>query len=271
MSDVLWFGEAACLDAGLAGGKGASLAAMTAAGLKVPAGFVVPAGALERAVEPARLVELARAGDHDAAQALVLEAQPPREAIDAAYGQLGAELVAVRSSACAEDSDAASYAGQQETYLNVFGAAEVCRRVVDCWASFFSERALFYRAKKGSLDDLRIAVVVQEMVEPEKSGVLFTVDPVRQRRDRMVVEAIFGLGEQVVSGHATPDHYVVDRAGQTKREHIVNGGVLEPDELRALAELGRALEEHFGAPQDVEWAIRGGGVYLLQSRPVTTL
>src|ERR671936_154452 len=93
-------------------------------------------------------------------------------------------------------------------------AAEVCRRVVDCWASFFSERALFYRARKGSLDDLRMAVVVQQMVEPRKSGVLFTVDPVQRRRDQMIVEAIYGLGEQVVSGHATPDHYVVDRDGR---------------------------------------------------------
>src|SRR5439155_1354836 len=106
-----------------------------------------------------------------------------------------------------------------------------CGRVVDCWDSFFSERALFYRAKKGSLDDLRMAVVVQRMVEPRKSGVLFTVDPVQRRRDRMIVEAIFGLGEQVVSGQATPDHYVVDRAGVKKRERLVSGGVLEPDEL----------------------------------------
>ena len=271
MSDVVWFGEPACLEVARAGGKGASLAAMTAASLQVPRGFVVAAEVLERSIDAPRLRELARAGDHEAAQALVLASEAPRRKIAAAYEKLGTGLVAVRSSACAEDSDAASYAGQQETYLNVFGEAEVCRRVVDCWASFFSERALFYRAKKGSLEDLRMAVVVQEMVEPEKSGVLFTVDPVQQRRDRMVVEAIFGLGEQVVSGHATPDHYVLDRAGTAKREHLVNGGVLEPDELRALAALGRALEEHFGGPQDVEWAICGGAVYLLQSRPVTTL
>jgi pyruvate, water dikinase len=271
MSDVVWFGEQACLEVACAGGKGASLAAMAAAELRVPAGFVVAAEVLGRSVDAARLRGLARAGDHEAAQALVLESQPPSDAISAAYERLGAGLVAVRSSACAEDSDAASYAGQQETYLNVLGAEDVCRRVVDCWASFFSERALFYRAKKGSLDDLRMAVVVQEMVEPDKSGVLFTVDPVRQRRDRMVVEAIFGLGEQVVSGHATPDHYVLDRSGASKREHLVNGGVLEPDELKALADMGRALEEHFGGPQDVEWAIREGDLFLLQSRPVTTL
>jgi pyruvate,water dikinase len=197
--------------------------------------------------------------------------EPPRAEIAAAYERLGAGPVAVRSSACAEDSETASYAGQQETYLNVVGADDVCTRVVDCWASFFSERALFYRAQKGSLEDLQMAVVVQQMLDPEKSGVVFTVDPVQRRRDRMVVEAIFGLGEAVVSGEVTPDHYVIDRAGEVKRDRLVSGGVLDAGELVELAALGRSLEERFGCPQDVEFAIADGRVYLLQSRPVTTL
>src|SRR5438128_5292665 len=226
MADVVWFEDAACRDVACAGGKGASLATMTGAGLPVPRGFVVPAAVLERSVDAELLRELARAGAHAAAEALVRESEPPREAIVDAYEWLGGGPVAVRSSACAEDSEAASYAGQQETYLNVLGAAEVCRRVVDCWASFFGGRALFYRARKGSLDDLRMAVVVQQMVEPEKSGVLLTVDPVQKRRDRMVVEAIFGLGEQVVSGEETPDHYVIDRDGLSKRERLIHSGVL---------------------------------------------
>ena len=116
-----------------------------------------------------------------------------------------------------------------------------------------------------------MAVVVQRMVEPDKAGVVFTVDPVQRRRDQMIVEAVFGLGEQVVSGEVTPDHYVVDRAGDAKREQVPNGGVLSAAELRELAALGRQLEEHFGSPQDVEWAIEGGRIYLLQSRPVTAL
>jgi pyruvate,water dikinase len=265
---VVPFDDERCLDVGCAGGKGASLAAMTRAGLRVPPGFVVPSWALEEAVDAGRLRRLAAAQDHEGAEALVLAAEPPDVA--EAYAALGG-LVAVRSSACAEDSDTASYAGQQETFLNVRGADDVARRVVECWASFFSERALFYRGRKGSLDDLRMAVVVQRMVEPHKSGVIFTVDPVQRRRDRMVIEAIFGLGEQVVSGHVTPDHYVVDRSGATKRERLANGGVLEPAELAQLAELGCRLQEHFGAPQDVEWALADGEVYLLQSRPVTTL
>jgi pyruvate,water dikinase len=271
MTDVVWFADEQCLDVACAGGKGASLARMTAAGLPVPAGFVVPAWALEEAVDGERLTALARAGDYARAQALVLRAEPDGGDVDEAYARLGGGRVAVRSSACAEDSEAASYAGQQETFLNVEGAEEVRGRIVECWASFFSERALFYRERKGSLDDLRMAVVIQQMVAPEKSGVLFTVDPVQRRRDRMVVEAVFGLGEQVVSGEVTPDHYAIDRAGSVKRERLANGGVLGPEELTLLADLGCALQERFGGPQDVEWAMADGQLYLLQSRPVTTL
>jgi pyruvate, water dikinase len=266
---VVWFDDRRCLDVAVAGGKGASLARMTAEGLPVPPGYVVPADALERSVDAERLRALARAGDHSAAQRLVRAASAPDD-VAPAYERLGG-LVAVRSSACAEDSEAASFAGQQETFLNVFGPAEVARHVVDCWASFFSERALFYRARKGSVDDVRIAVAVQRMVDPEKAGVLFTCDAVQRRRDQMIVEAVHGLGEQVVSGHVTPDHYVVDRGGRVKREEVPNGGVLGPDELALLAALGRQLEERFGAPQDIEWALAQGKLYLLQSRPVTTL
>ena len=268
---LLWFDDEGCLDAGIAGGKGASLAAMTAAGLPVPPGFVIPSAALEQAVDGRRLRELAGARAHAEAQELVLAAEPPRAQISAAYETLGGGRVAVRSSAAAEDSAAASFAGQQETYLEVVGADEVCARVVECWASFFSERAIFYRAHKGSLDDLSMAVVVQRMVEAEKSGVMFTADPVQRRRDQMIVEATLGLGEQVVSGEVTPDHYVVDREGVPKRQVLVGDGALSPGELRELAALGRALEEHFGMSQDIEWAIEGGRIFLLQSRPVTTL
>jgi pyruvate,water dikinase len=273
MSDttMLWFTDEACRDVRLAGGKGASLAAMNAQGLPVPPGFVIPACALEQSVDAARLCELVLVQDYKQAQALVQQAEPPREAIIACYERLGGGKVAVRSSARAEDSETASYAGQQETYLNVSGGDELCARVVDCWASFFSERALFYRLRKGSPMDLGMAVVVQKMLDPAKSGVIFTVDPVNRRRDRMIIEAVFGLGEQVVSGAVTPDHYAVDRAGNIKREHVVDRRVLAPEEIRQLVALGSQLAVHFGTPQDIEWAIVGGKIYLLQSRPVTTL
>ena len=199
----------------------------------------------------------------------------------------------MRSSACAEDSESASFAGQQETYLHVRGADDVVRRVRDCWASFFTERALFYRARKGSLDDLDMAVVVQRMVDADVAGVLFTIDPARRRRDRMVVEAVFGLGEAVVSGQVTPDQYVLARDGRVKRETLATqphavvrddaGGVREEplsperggartladEQLVELAAIGRDLHERLGVPQDIEWAIEDGRLFVLQARPVT--
>jgi pyruvate, water dikinase len=272
-NSILWFSDEACREVRLTGGKGASLASMTGQGLPVPPGFVVLASALEQSVDAARLRALTLAQDFKGAQALVHQAELPREAIISSYERMGGAhiKVAVRSSACAEDSEAASYAGQQETYLNVVGKDDVCARIVDCWASFFSERAIFYRARKGSLADLGMAVVVQKMLDSVKSGVIFTVDPVSRRRDRMIIEAVFGLGEQVVSGAVTPDHYVVDRAGNVKRDHIIHKRVLGPDEIRQLVELGRMLEERFSKPQDIEWGIEDDQIYLLQSRPITTL
>jgi pyruvate,water dikinase len=288
--------ERAC-DVACAGGKGASLARMAGLGLSVPPGFVVLAEALSSALDESgdRVRLRAALGDPAGAQAIVGALRPP--AVQAAYAALGDgdPAVAVRSSAVAEDSDEASFAGQQETYLHVRGAASVAERVRDCWASFFSERALFYRAQKGSLDDLAMAVVVQQMVEPDVAGILFTVDPVQRRRDQMVVEAVFGLGETAVSGSVTPDNYVIARDGRLKRSRIAqqpyalvglpDGGTEErplppeagaaptlgDDDLRRLAELGRLLEDHGGGPQDIEWAIAGGVLYVLQSRPVTTL
>lgn len=282
-SAVIWFTDEACQDVGLTGGKGASLARMTAEGLPVPPGFVIPSYVLEESLDTERMLELAATQSAEGLQELVARCEPPTDEITAAYENLvgasvtatykrvGDAKVAVRSSAVAEDSEAASYAGQQETYLFVEGAEEVCRRVVDCWASFFSERALFYRSEKGSLEDLRMAVVVQKMVDPEKSGVIFTVDPVRRRRDRMVVEAVRGVGEQVVSGEVTPDHYSLDRKGRLKREKIVDERVLTDEEVLKLSELGRKLEEKHGVAQDIEWAIVGEEIFLLQSRPVTTM
>ena len=280
---VVWFTEEACREVEVAGGKGASLALMTTEGLPVPPGFVIPSYVLQNSIDAERMLELAASHSTSELQELVVATEPPREEITAAYENLvggrrtatykfvGSKKVAVRSSAVAEDSEAASYAGQQESYLFVEGAEEVCRRVVDCWASFFSERALFYRSQKGSLEDLRMAVVVQKMVDPEKSGVIFTVDPVRRRRDRMVVEAVRGIGEQVVSGEVTPDHYTLDRRGKVKREKIVDDRVLADEELQRLGDLGRQLEERHGVAQDIEWAMVGEEIYLLQSRPVTTM
>jgi pyruvate, water dikinase len=300
MNLVLPFAASECLEVSQAGGKGSSLARMAALGLPVPPGFAVPAAALAAALPDggAELRGLAQREDAEAAQALIrtVELDPAlREAVLSAYAALGPgdAPVAVRSSACAEDSEAASFAGQQETFLHVRGGDELRARIRDCWASFFSERALFYRAQKGSLADLSIAVVVQRMVDADVSGVLFTCDPVRKRRDRMVVEAVIGLGEAAVSGAVTPDHYIIKRDGRVRKAHVHQqpyaivageaGGVVErpldPEEgaarkasddlLAELARLGEDLEQRVGVPQDIEWAVQGGELYVLQARPVT--
>jgi pyruvate, water dikinase len=300
---VLRFDEPACAEVGRAGGKGASLARMAGLGLPVPPGFVIPADALLTSLPDAgrELRDLLAGGASretaERARALVLGAEPAGELVEAigsAYRELGDEPpVAVRSSACAEDSESASYAGQQESYLHVRGLEEVVRRVRDCWASFFSERALFYRGRKGALDDLGMAVVVQRMVAADVAGVLFTCEPVHRRSDRMVVEAVFGLGEAAVSGQLTPDHFVIARDGEVKKRRIAvqpfavvsspaggtserplsaeEGGAATLDEsrLRLLARLGDDLERRLGVPQDIEWALADGELYVLQARPVT--
>lgn len=285
------------------------------AGLPVPRGFVVCASAfgdfLDASNGAAAISELAAgldvqddsalAGISERLRGFILSTALPaaiEDAIRDAYSQIGQDApVAVRSSAVSEDGEAASFAGQQETFLNIRGAGEVTRSVRECWASFFTPRALFYRAHKGTLADTRMAVVVQEMVLAARSGVMFTIDPVEKRRDRLVIEAVFGLGEGIVSGLITPDHYVVDRkSGAIVREFIAtqpvaivhdakSGGVTRIDlteqegaarvltaaQLNALREMGPRLEAFFGSPQDVEWCLRGEDMLLLQSRPITTL
>src|SRR3954469_9352253 len=256
----------------LTGGKGASLAAMTAEGLPVPPGFVITSAAFAAAVDEEALREAMRRKDVEAARELVAAAQPPRELIEREFARLSGP-VAVRSSACAEDSEGASYAGQQETFLNTEGLEAVLHHVVECWLSFFTDRAVFYRQEKGSLEDVAMAVVVQQMIDSQKSGVMFTVDPVHGRKDRMVVEAARGLGEAVVSGETTPDNYMLNRDGVVKKSRIVDAErVLTDDECVALARMGRTLAGLHGCPQDIEWAFDAADdLYLLQSRPITTV
>lgn len=268
---VLPFTDNRCRDVNLAGGKGASLAVMTQDGLPVPPGFVITTAAFSQAVDGAALLRHIQEQDLDAARAVVRATRPPRDLIREHYGRLPHGPVAVRSSACAEDGNDASYAGQQETYLFVETFDEVLDRIVDCWLSFFSERALFYRLHKGSLDDIQMAVVVQRMVDATKAGVMFTVDPVTGRRDRLVVEAALGVGELVVSGEVTPDYYALDKKGAIKKARVIDQQVMTDIELAELVKLGLHLAELNGGPQDIEWAYDSSGLYLLQSRPVTTV
>ncbi|RSM89596.1 phosphoenolpyruvate synthase [Kibdelosporangium aridum] len=277
------------------GGKAANLGELTRAGLPVPPGFCITTDAYK---EVAALAGVD--GSHDAAKAreLILGTPIPGEiskAIVSAYENLGPDVpVAVRSSATAEDLPFASFAGQQDTYLNIVGADAVLDAVRRCWASLWTDRAYAYRATN-EIDNrtVALAVVVQRMVQSEVAGVMFTANPVTGRRHEYVIDASPGLGEAVVSGAVNPDHFVVhdseiiDRRLGDKRvvirslpgggtEHIeresTTDACVTDAQVIALAELGERVERHYGSPQDTEWAIDADGeLWLTQSRPITTL
>lgn len=315
MPNVLWLEEIKKEDIISVGGKGASLGEMTSLGLPVPKAFVVTAQAFRRflvetGIEDTLFRKLERLDVDDngalesvsrEVQDIVLSVEIPdqiREAIIDAYARMGenGEVVAVRSSATAEDLPEASFAGQQETFLNVLGNDDLLDAVQRCWASLYGARAIYYRAKQG-FDDrgVNIAVVVQELIRSEKSGVMFTSHPVTGE-PLTIVEGSWGLGEAVVSGSVSPDNYVfdlrservVDRLIAEKEIMIVPEGengtkvvkltpeqrtapVLSDEEVARLATLGKIAEEHYGVPQDVEWAIVGDEIFILQSRPITTI
>ena len=273
----------------LVGGKGANLGELSRIdGLRVPAGFCITTDAFQRIVQGAtsideRLDRLSRLepDDRDAIRTLgaeirqVLEGTtiPPdlAAAIVSSLVKLGAQTAcAVRSSATAEDSPSASFAGQQDTYLNVVGSAAILESVRRCWASLFSERAVVYRLRNG-IDQRRVkmAVVVQQMVFPEASGILFTADPVSGNRKVASVEASFGLGEALVSGLVNAD--VVKIRDDTIQPLRQEQSPLTDEQMVRLTKLGRRIEAHFGRPQDIEWCLVDGDFQFVQSRPITTL
>lgn len=268
-----------------AGGKGANLGELKAAGFRVPRGFVVTTEAYRRAV--ATLNPPTR----DAVRAVAVPDEIAR-AIAERYAALDGGPVAVRSSATAEDLPGAAFAGQQDTYLGVVGEQAVLDAVRDCWASLWTERAISYRER---LDiepaGVAIAVVVQRMIEADHAGVMFTADPVTGGRDRVVIDSNPGLGEAVVSGLVTPDHVVLDADDRVvehrpgRREVVIRsragGGTEQVDDAAAsplarvdlvrLATAGRRIAAHFGRPQDIEWATAGEAIWILQARPMTAL
>lgn len=300
-----------------AGGKGANLGELTAAGLPVPPGFVIGAPAYAAFCDAtglrARITERLSSLDVDDTDALEQAAREVRamveatpipdwlaEAIRESYLALaGADAdapVAVRSSATAEDTESASFAGMNETLLGVRGADDVLDAVRRCWSSLFGGRTIYYRAKRGfGQADMDIAVVVQRQIESTRAGVMFTIDPASGATDRLVIEGAFGVGESVVSGSVSPDRYIVAKDGleilrrEVRRKEltieIVPGGgtqtrelsgaeaeepVLSNEQVRELAELGVRIEAHYGTPQDTEWAVDpDGAIWMLQSRPVT--
>jgi pyruvate,water dikinase len=257
-------------DVAVAGGKGANLGELIRAGFPVPDGFVIGTNAYALAAEAAGV-----APDAPTSARVRLAGSPVPAAIaDAvrdAYRALGSPAVAVRSSATAEDLPEASFAGQQDTILGVSGEEALLDAVRKCWASLWNERAVAYRETQGvERDGLRLAVVVQRMVDAESAGVLFTADPITGRRRRAVIDAVRGLGERLVAGAVNPDHFVIDARDGTVIER--RGDVLNDAQLRELAALGARVEAHYGRPQDIEWAIAPDGkLWLVQSRDITTL
>lgn len=295
-------------DISIAGGKGANLGELVRAGFPVPPGFVVTTAAYDRFVADNSLGRIIRvvlqeekssgAGIRDAFQSAPI---PPEieQAILKAYQKFGQGSVAVRSSATAEDLPGAAFAGQQDTFLNVIGEEALLNAVRRCWASLWTDRAVAYRRYRG-IDQLavKLAVVIQRMVQAEVAGVMFTANPVTGARDEIVIDANPGLGEAVVSGLVTPDHFVLRKQWLSwriierrhgKREVLIRsrieGGTervsydstrepqpaLPDPALRQLARLGRAIQQHFRSPQDIEWVWSGGKLFTVQSRPVTAL
>ncbi|HLD24660.1 MAG TPA: phosphoenolpyruvate synthase, partial [Patescibacteria group bacterium] len=315
---VVWFKDVDRDDGGIVGGKGANLGEMTKAGFPVPNGFIVTAQAYFHFLDVAHLrddlSDLLHGLDVSKSDALERTAREIQRRITRAKfpqdiatevmhayfkletGMLKHPLVAVRSSATAEDLPNASFAGQQATFLNVQGEANLLEKVKEAWASLFTARAIFYR-QTNKFDHFKvgIAVPVQKMVQSDRSGIMFTIDPVTNDKTKVVVDAIYGLGEMIVQGAVTPDHYVVNKATDAIETKEVNtqekvmtrrgtktritaspksegsGAKLTDTEIMALAKIGKKLEKHYFFPQDVEWAIEKGIVYIVQTRPVTTI
>ena len=333
---IVWFDEVDKNDISLVGGKGANLGEMTQAGFPIPFGFILTSHAYFEFLNHNHLmpkiktflsqvnvenpVELHQASTH--IRKLIEEGDIPQNLVKKIiyfYDHLKLKeekkpltfwhltaykirqlyqspLVAVRSSATAEDLPDASFAGQQETYLNIKGETHLLHAVKKCWSSLFTERAIFYRQTK-NFDHFKVglSVVVQRMIQSEKSGIAFSIDPVQNDKNKIVIEAIFGLGEYIVSGKVTPDHYEVDKKTFTivKKEikqqkvKLVKKGIknkevilskaegylqkLSDEEIIKVALLVKDIERHYYFPQDIEWAIEGKKVFIVQSRPVTTV
>ena len=315
---IVWFNEVTKDDVPLVGGKGANLGEMTRAQIPVPPGFIVTANAYFDFAEESKLMDKIRAllkplDVHNSKQLQEIAAKvtqlikdtpmPPEIAkdIEEAYAKMGQGLVAVRSSATAEDLPEASFAGQQATFLNIQGEKEVVNAVQGCWASLFGARAIFYRQEQG-FDHFKvgIAVPVQKMVQSQASGVMFTLEPVTSDRSKIIIEAVYGLGEAIVGGEVTPDLYIIDKEGlristkkigrqewQLIRNPDGSGDKaniqlplspstqsqqkISDDDIIQLAKLAKQLEEHYQFPQDIEWAKEDKEIFIVQTRPVTTI
>jgi pyruvate, water dikinase len=325
MSYVAWFKDLNKDSIAIAGGKGANLAEMINAGLPVPNGFAVTAQTYKEFIEKTGikdkiLAQLFGLNVDDTAklqevakdiQKIITDTEIPeeiKEEIVDNYELLGAEkeahdlieakevFVAVRSSATAEDLPEASFAGQQATYLNIKGKNQVITAVRACWASLFTARAIYYRTKnKFEHDKVLISAIIQKMVNSDRAGIMFTINPSTNQEDEIVIEGVYGLGESIVGGEVNPDTYIVDKNtkaiksmkikkqewglfrnenGENEKQDIPKENqerqVVPDSEVRELARLGKKIEDHYQKPMDIEWAIEGNDILIVQARAVTT-
>lgn len=321
MQHIAFFQSITKKDVFRAGGKGASLGEMTRAHIPVPPGFIILASAFDQFIDEQALKEDIAAqlkkvhpDDMNSVEKISITLRdmihdvpfPKKlsEEILDSYKQLKATVVAVRSSATAEDSGIASWAGELETYLNST-KDNLLERIKKCWSSLFTPRALFYRYEKKLIDqNVSVAVVIQKMVQSDISGVAFTVHPVTEDPDQMIIEAGYGLGEAIVSGQITPDSYIVSKKkmeildiaignqgkklvrisgkkGKQSTEESNEWVMVSRDEIArqkltskqilAVGEICKKIEKHYRFPCDIEWAVEKGKIYITQSRPITTL
>jgi len=330
MKTISWFKEISKDNISIVGGKGANLGEMYNLGMPVPPGFMVNADAYKEFIERANIKEKITQilsglnvenneelqNKANEVQKLIIATEIPddiKEEIIDAYESMGItdkpvnaaelvkkgedEFVAVRSSATAEDLPEASFAGQQATFLNIKGSGDVVKAVRACWASLFTARTIYYRIKNNFEHmQVLIAVVVQKMVNSQKAGITFSINPSTNNESEIIVEACFGLGEAIVSGSVNPDSYIVDKSsmkikskdikeqewayvrdetGKTVKKTIIKDKrgtqILKDEEILGLAEIAKKLEDHYNKPQDIEWAIEGGKIYVVQTRPITTM
>jgi pyruvate,water dikinase len=314
---ILWFEEIRKEDLAFVGGKGANLGEMTSFGIPVPPGFVVTSQAYYYFLEfnnlKPEITQILKITDkndpHSYAVAsekikkLVMKGKVPKDLameIMENYLKLAGKFknlyVAVRSSATAEDLPTASFAGQQSTFLNIKGEVNLVHKVHECWASLFEARAIFYREEKG-FDHFKvgIAVPVQKMIQSEKSGVMFTINPITNDKKQIIIEAIYGLGEYIVQGTVTPDRYLINKSnfkivtkemsvqpiqliknGQKTQKTLVARSLRQKQKITNqqiidIAKLGEKIHKHYFFPQDIEWAIDNNRIYIVQTRPVTTI
>jgi len=313
MKYIYTFKELTKKDAHIAGGKGASLGEMTNAKIPVPGGFVITSESFEfflaqndltqeiesilKKVNHKEMESVERASE--SIKELILKASLPKEmqkSIKINFSKLKAKFVAVRSSATAEDGAEHAWAGQLDSFLNTT-SKKLEENIKRCFASLFTPRAIFYRFEKGlDKSHISVAVVVQKMIQSEKSGIAFSVHPVTEDRNQMIIEGSWGLGEAIVSGQITPDSYVVEKDtntiidtntaekskglfGDGKGKNVwktipgkkANTECLSGKEVIALGEIIKQIEKHYGFPCDIEWAFEKKNFFITQSRPITTL